>query len=116
MRGDSLHGNRETPKVSTSPKARKADGGVERSGKADGRTPGMHVFGESDGSIVLQKQANKADLSAAESVEGREPTKGNDLSAGHAPDTAPGPRGRGLQGVRTAMTPADRHVPEVRAV
>ena len=108
--------NRQTPKVSVAPNTLMGDGAAGRFEKAHGRTSDMHAFGESDGSIVPQKQANKADLSAAESVEGREPTKGNDLSAGHAPDTAPGPRGRGLQGVRTAMTPADRHVPEVRAV
>jgi hypothetical protein len=63
----------------------------------------MHAFGESDGSIVPKKQANNADPSAAEPVEGRGPTKGNDLHAGHAPDTAPGKRGRGLQGVREAV-------------
>jgi hypothetical protein len=94
MRGNSLHGNRETPKASTAPNVHKADGAVERPEKAHGRTSGMHVFGESDGSIVPQKQANKADLSAAESVEGRGPTKGNDLHAGHVPDPAPGKRGR----------------------
>jgi RNA-directed DNA polymerase len=85
-----------------SPDARKADGGVERSGKASGRTPDVHVYGESDGSIVPKKQANKADPSAAEPVEGRGPTQGNDLTAGHVPDTAPEKRGRGLQGVREA--------------
>jgi group II intron reverse transcriptase/maturase len=62
----------------------------------------MHAFGESDGSIIPQKQANKADVSAAEPVEGRGPTKGNDLPAGHVPDTEPDTRGRGLQGVREA--------------
>ncbi len=90
MRGNSLHGNRETPKASTTPNAHSADGGMERSEKASGRTPDMHAFGESDGSIVPKKQANKADVSAAEPVEGGGPTKGNDLHAGHAPDSAPG--------------------------
>jgi RNA-directed DNA polymerase len=102
MRGNSLHGNRETPKVSVLPHPRVGNGGMERPGKADGRTTGRHAFGESDGSIVPQKQANKADLSAAESVEGRGPTKGNDLPSGHVPDTAPDKRGHGLQGVREA--------------
>jgi len=34
MRGNSLHGNRETPKASTTPNARKTDGGAERPEKA----------------------------------------------------------------------------------
>jgi hypothetical protein len=125
MRGNSLHGNRETPKASTTPNVRKTDGGAERPEKALGRTSGMYAFGESDGSIVPQKRTNKADVSAAESVEERGPTKGNDLPVGHAPDTAPGTRGHGLQGVRAAATrdkafvlatAADRQAPEVRAV
>jgi hypothetical protein len=116
MRGSSLHGNRETPKASVTSNAVTADGVAERPEKAHGRTSGMHVFGESDGSIVPQKQANQADLSAAESVEGRGPTKGNDLSVGHAPDSAPGARGRGRRGVRGAASAANRHRPEVRAV
>jgi len=102
MRGNSLHGNRETPKASAVPNAYSANGRGERPEKALGRTSGVHAFGESDGSIVPQKQANKADVPAAEPVEGRGPTKGNDLPAGHVPDTAPGKRGRGLQGVREA--------------
>ena len=98
------------------PNAYQADGGAERPEKAPGRTSGVYVFGESDGSIVPQKQANKADTSAAEPVEGRGPTKGNDLPVGHAPDTAPGKRGRGRRGVREAESAADRQAPEVRAV
>jgi hypothetical protein len=70
MRGNSLHGNRETPKASATPNAHQANGGAERSEKALGRTSGMHGFGESDGSTVPKKRANKADLSAAEPVEG----------------------------------------------
>ncbi len=116
MRGNSLHGNRETPKASVPPHARRTHGGGERPEKAHGRTSGMCVFGESDGSIVPQKQANKAGRSAAEPVEGRGPTKGNDLPAGHVPDTGPGQRGRGLQGVREVEVAADRPGPEVRAV
>ena len=116
MRGNSLHGNRETPKASATPNAYSTNGGAERPEKALGRTSGAHVFGESDGSILPQKRANKTDVSAAESVEGREPTKGNDLPAGHVPDTAPGTRGRGWQGVRAVASTADRHGPEVRAV
>lgn len=119
MRGNSLHGNRETPKASVASNAYPADGGAERPEKALGRTSGVYVFGESDGSIVPKKRANKADVSAAESVEERGPTKGNDLPVGHAPDTAPGTRDHGLQGVRAAAkrdnvfvraTAADRQV------
>jgi hypothetical protein len=116
MRGNSLHGNRETPKASVIPDTPRGNGVAERSEKVYGRTSDMHAFGESDGSIVPQKQANKADPSVAEPVEGRGPTQGNDLPTGHVPDAAPGKRGRGLQGVRGAVTPADRQTPEVRAV
>jgi|GEM_PF-325656 len=116
MCGNSLHGNRETPKASFPPEAHKADDGMERPEKAHGRTPGVHAFGESDGPIVPEKQANKADVSAAESVEGRGPTKGNDLSVGHAPDTAPGTRGRRRRDVRDVALATDRPRPEVRAV
>jgi hypothetical protein len=116
MRGNSLHGNRETPKASAAPNTPAVDGVAERSEKAYGRTSDVHAFGESDGSIVPQKQANKAESSAAESAEGRGPTKGNDLHVGHAPDTAPGKRGRGRRGVREVASVAARHGPEVRAV
>ena len=102
MRGNSLHGNRETPQASASPKAHQANDGTERPEKATGRTSGMYVCGESDGPIVPQKRANKAGCSAAEPVEGREPTKGNDLQALRAPDPEPDKRGSGLQGVRQA--------------
>ena len=125
MRGNSLHGNRETPKVSAVPNTPTGDGAAERPEKACGRTSDMHAFGESDGSIVPQKQANKADVSAAEPAEGRGPTQGNDLPVGHVPDTEPVTRGHGLQGVRAMATrddafvptvAVDRHRPEVRAV
>ena len=111
-----MHGNRETPRASATPNACKMGGGTERPEKALGRTSGVHAFGESDGSIVPKKQANKADASAAEPVEGRGPTKGNDLSAGHVPDSEPGTRGHGLQRVRAAASAAARQAPEVRAV
>ena len=52
MRGNSLHGNRETPKASAVSNAYPADGGAERPEKAQGHTSGMHALGESDGSIV----------------------------------------------------------------
>jgi hypothetical protein len=116
MRGNSLHGNRETPKASALADTPEVHSMAERPEKADGRTSGVHVFGESEGSIVPQKQANNADLTAAEPVEGRGPTKGNDLSVGHVPDSAPGARGRERRGVREAASAANRHRPEGRAV
>ena len=83
MRGNSVHGNRETLETPTS-----ADAG--RSGKALCRTPDMHVVRESDGPIVPKKRANKAGLmAAAESVEGRGSTKGNDTQVLLAADSAP---------------------------
>ena len=54
------------------------------------RTADRHVSRESDGPIVPEKQANKAGpKAAAESVEGRGPTKGNDMQVLLAADTAP---------------------------
>jgi len=70
MHENSLHGNRETLETPSS-----SDAG--RSGNAYCRTPDMHVSRESDGLIVPKKRANKAGpMAAAESVEGRGPTKG----------------------------------------
>ena len=54
MRGNSLHGNRETLETPS------PDHGGGRSEKAYGRTSDMHVSRESDGSIVPKKRANKA--------------------------------------------------------
>ena len=71
MRGNSMHGNRETLEIPPPQ-------GAGRSEKANGRTADMHVSRESDGPIVPEKRANKAGpTAAAESVEGRGPTKGN---------------------------------------
>jgi len=108
MCGNSMRGNRETPGASPSNNAHRAKRGGDRSEKAIGRTSGMHVLGESDGFIVPKKRANKAATmhrmvpAAAESVEGRGPTKGNATRTLLAPDTAPGKRGMGLWGVREA--------------
>ena len=108
MRGSFLHGNRETLEVSGSPRARKARGDAERSEKALGRKSDAHVSRESDGPIVPKKRANKAAIvlhmvpAAAESVEGRGPTKGNATRTLLAPDAVPGKRGIGLRGVREA--------------
>jgi RNA-directed DNA polymerase len=54
-----------------------ADGATGRPGKANRRTPGMHVDGRSDGSVVPTKQPNNADGLVAEAVEGRDLIKGN---------------------------------------
>jgi RNA-directed DNA polymerase len=96
MRGNSLHGNRET--LETPPPQ-----GGGRSEKANGRTADVHVFRESDDSIVPKKRTNKAGpKAAAESVEGRGSTKGNAQRTLLAPDSEPGKRGTGLRGVREA--------------
>ena len=97
MRGNSLHGNQETLEVPPPPC------GEGRSEKACGRTSDMHATRESDGPIVPEKRANKAGpKAAAESVEGRGPTKGNAQRTLLAPDSEPGKRGIGLRGVREA--------------
>ena len=83
MRGNSMHGNRETLE------APPPDGGGGRSDKALCRTADMHVSRESDGLIVPEKRANKAGLKAAESVEGRGSTKGNDMQVLLAADSEP---------------------------
>ncbi len=107
MRGNSLHGNRETLKTP-------APQGAGRSEKADGHTADMHVSRESDDSIVPQKQANNAGpKAAAEPVEGRGSTKGNAERTLLAPDTEPGKRGMGLWGVRKA---AKRDSPDERLI
>ena len=81
MRGNSLHGNRETPQTPI------GDRPAGRSEKAIGRTSDMHVRGESDGSIVPENLSNKGEgrwldrshpeAQPAERGEGREPIKGN---------------------------------------
>lgn len=97
MRGNSLHGNRETLET---PRLECSRG---RSEKAHGQTSDMHVSRESDDSIVPEKRANKAGpMAAAESVEGRGSTKGNATQTLLVPDSVPGKRGMGLLGVREA--------------
>ena len=113
MRGNSMHGNREPLETPT------PNGGGGRSVKACCRTTDMHVSRESDGPIVPKKRANNAGpTAAAESVEGRGPTKGNATRTFLAPDTEPGKRGMGLRGVRTAARTLrlESLLPEVRAV
>ncbi len=97
MCGNSLHGNRETPVISST------GGGGERSDKAHRRSADMHVAGESDGLIVPEKRANKAGpTAAAESVEGRGSTKGNASQTTAGRTQGRKPASRGLLGVREA--------------
>ena len=71
MRGSSLRGNREVLMVAS------GHGTGVRSGKVNSRTPDMYAVRKSDGNIVPKKQTNKEEISSAESVEGRTPTKRN---------------------------------------
>ena len=97
-------GSRETPAISAS--SMEAD----RSEKARGHHPDMHVAGESDSPIVPQKPANKDSLPlSAESVEGRGLTKENieqslldRTRSRNADEKSLEARSRGLLGVRAA--------------
>ena len=99
MCGNSMRENRETHEAPL------PNGGGGRSGKAEPK-PDMHASGESDGVVVPTKRTNKAwdDVpNAAEPVEERPPTKGNDEQTRLGPDTVSGKRrGMGLFGVRQA--------------
>jgi len=131
MCGNSMRENRETLETPEPFTDSASVAGAGRSEKADGRTSDMHVSRESDGPIVPTKRANNAATvrctvpAAAESVEGRGPTKGNAKRALHAPDAEPEKRGIGLCGVREAAQrdktsvsrrAVDRQLPKVRAV
>ena len=102
--GNFSHGSRETPATSVSPME------ADRSEKARGHKPDMHVAGESDSSIVPEKPANKGGVPLpAESAEGRELTKENtgqlllDRTQSRNSDGTPFvARSRGLLGVREA--------------
>jgi hypothetical protein len=89
MCGNSMRENREPPEIPEPSAGPALAAGAGRSEKANGRTSDMHVSGESDGPIVPTKRANNAERSAAESVEGRGPAKGNNTHALHAADTVP---------------------------
>ena len=70
--GNFPHGSRETPATSVSCM------GADRSEKARGHNPDMHVTGESHSSIVPGKPANKGRVPRpAELAEGRGLTKEN---------------------------------------
>ena len=102
--GHFSHGSREIPATSAS--SMEAD----RSEKARGHKSDRHVAGESDGSIVPEKPANKGGVPLpTELVEGRELTKENtgrsllDRTQRRNADGTPFvPRSRGLLGVREA--------------
>ena len=75
MRGNSLHGKREIPRVPTGHVP------LGRSGKAINRTLGMYACGKSDDCVVPEKPPNKSESQPlAEAVEGRRSTKGNMVS------------------------------------
>ena len=96
--GNFSHGSRETPQTSVSSR------GADRSEKARGYKSDMDVSGESDGLIVPRKRANKADAYAlaAESAEGRRPTKGNAPQAYSCRTQSRGCESQGLWRVRQA--------------
>ncbi len=109
--GNFPHGSRETPETSVS--SMEAD----RSEKARGHHPDMHVAGESHSSIVPEKPANKGGVPLpAELAEGRELTKENteqlllDRTQSREADGRPlVARSRGLLGVREAVRFACQH-------
>ena len=91
-----MHENRETSSLTAKQLGSPA-------GKGLGRTVRTYGGEESDGVEVPLKQANKAaeqQAAAAESAEGRTPTKEN-ISQAHTPPAQDGPRvSQGLAGVR----------------
>ncbi len=103
--GNFSHGSRETPVTSVSTTE------AERSEKARGHNPDMHVNGESYSSIVPKKPANKGGVALpAELAEGRGLTKENteqsllDRTQSRNSDGKPFvARSRGLLGVRVAL-------------
>ena len=96
MAGNSPHGSREAPGTS-------AAHATDRPEKARCHTADMYVSGESDSSIVPQKQANKdSGPLSAESVEGRGLTKENVEQLLLDRTQRRASRSRGLLGVREA--------------
>ena len=104
MVGNFPSGSREILEASTSPME------VDRSGKARGHNPDMHVSGKSDKFIVPEKLVNSDVMpSSLESMEGRSLTN---EKAEHKPldraqtrttdEQLSGPRSRGLLGIREA--------------
>lgn len=103
--GNPFHGSRETPAASAIHSMI-----ADRSEKARRHKSDMHAAGESDGSIVPGKPANKDGAPpSAESAEGRGPTEENARQSllRRTPrrmpeDKPPNRRSRGLLGVREA--------------
>ena len=78
MRGTFQHGNRESLETSSPEAAACRPSDEERAEKVKDQAFAMHVSRKSDGFVVPKKQTNNASPTvAAESVEGRGPTKGN---------------------------------------
>ena len=100
--GNSMRENRETPETPS------LDGTEGRPEKADCRTSGMYVSGESDDPIVPAKPTNKTGKPEAEPVEGRGSTKGNTIqtAAGRAQNRKHA--SIGLEGVRQLAEEAQR--------
>ena len=105
MWGNSMRENRETLQAPTLD-------GVGRSKKAKSRNFDMYVCGESDGFIVPAKRANKVDAYAlaAESAEGRRPTKGNAPQSHLRRTQSRGCESQGLWRIRQAARAAGRHI------
>lgn len=83
MRGNSLHGNREIPALSS------VDESGDRSGKGSRPKPDMHDSGKSEDGIVPEKLPNNG-RRLAEAMEGRPSTEGN------SPQTATSPTQSGI--------------------
>jgi len=87
-----MHENRETSSV--------PDAMAGRSGKAQGRTPGMHAGEESDSGVVPMNQPNKSGKPLAEAGEGRPEIKENIAQSSTRPTQSGGSVSQGLSGVR----------------
>jgi RNA-directed DNA polymerase len=102
--GNSPHGSWEIPETSLSLE-------MDRSEKARGHNPDMHVSGKSDSLVVPEKRANNAGQpTAAESVEERRLTKKNAEQSPLNRTQSRVIRSRGLYGIREAA----RQDPEMR--
>ena len=104
MWGSSMRENREALQTPTLPSS------AGRSKKAKSRNVDMHVCRESDGLVVPTKRANKAgaEALAAESAEGRRPTKGNAPQAHSCRTQSRGCESQGLWRVRQAVSQRER--------
>ena len=87
-----MHENRETSAVPVEM--------AGRSGKAYGRTPGMHAGEESDSGVVPMNQPNKSGKPLAEAGEGRPEIKENIAQSNMRPTQSGESMSQGLSGVR----------------